>query len=476
MAKHAAPFVRCLLALLALTAPLVFCCAVHAQPLPVPPIVENPPAAENPPVATETPQPEPTEAVPDIEARLKSVESQLGRVLDRDEGRIKAPVAAPKPSFQPGGQMQVDSIYIGQNTPNRDSVGPASDVFDFRRARLTGRGEILDVVEYSVGFDFAQSGRPTFLDNWIAVKELPILGNVRAGHFFEPFSLERYSSNRYGTFMERSLADAFAPARNLGIMAHDTWGENEDGTWAVGWFRANSNNFGDDFSSVDGNALTTRMTWLPYYDQDRGGRSFIHVGAAYSFRAEDQRQIQFESFPEARQGTPGTPGIPPFVDTGIIAANNDQRLGLELAVVHGPLYVQSEYMCSRVDQIGGPSLFFQGAYGFVSYFLTGENRTYSKRQGTIDRVYPNTNFFRVRTNDGIETGWGAWEVAARWSYIDLNNQNIQGGRLNDATLTLNWHLNPYFRIRWEYIYAMLNRAPIGPSFAQIGGMRFDWDF
>ncbi len=276
--------------------------------------------------------------------------------------------------------------------------------------------------------------------------------------------------------MERSLADAFAPARNLGIMAHDTWGENEDGTWFVGWFRANSNNFGDDFSSVDGNALTTRMTWLPYYDQDRGGRSFVHVGAAYSIRAEDQRQIEFESLPEARQGTPGIPGIPPFVDTGTIKANNDQRLGLELAVVHGPFYVQSEYMCSRVDQIGGPSMFFQGAYGFVSYFLTGENRTYSKRQGTIDRVYPNTNFFRVRTNDGVETGWGASEIAARWSYIDLNSQNIQGGRLNDATLTLNWHLNPYFRIRWEYIYAMLDRAPIGPSFAQIGGMRFDWDF
>jgi phosphate-selective porin OprO/OprP len=133
-------------------------------------------------------------------------------------------------------------------------------------------------------------------------------------------------------------------------------------------------------------------------------------------------------------------------------------------------------MCAAVDQIAGPSLFFQGAYGFVSYFLTGENRTYNKQSGTIDRVYPDENFFRVRTSDGIETGRGAWEVSTRISYLDLNSRNIQGGRLTDYTLALTWHLNPYTRIRWEYIYARLDRAPVGDSFAQIGGMRFDIDF
>jgi len=138
--------------------------------------------------------------------------------------------------------------------------------------------------------------------------------------------------------------------------------------------------------------------------------------------------------------------------------------------------VQGEYMCSWVDQIGGSPLFFQGAYGFVSYFLTGENRTYLKRSATIDRVYPYENFFRVRTDQGTQMGIGAWELAARLSHINLNSQNTQGGRLTDVTLGLNWHLNPYTRVKWEYIYAMLDRAPVGNSFAQIAGMRFDMDF
>jgi phosphate-selective porin OprO/OprP len=412
------------------------------------------------------------DAAPSGELRLAALEEKLDALLSTTKQRD----VSQSPSFRMGGQVQVDYLWIGQNSANRASVGPAQDVFDFRRARLTARGEAYDVVEYAIGFDFALAGRPSFLDNYIAIRDLPVLGNVRAGHYFEPFSLERFTVVRYTTFMERSLADTFAPARNLGIMAHDAIGEDQHGTWAVGWFRANSNNFGDDFSSVGGNAVTTRMTWLPIYDEASNGRTFMHVGAAYSYRSEDQRQVQFQSFPEARAGTPGATGIPPFVDTGVINAFSDQRLGTELALVYGPLYLQGEYIFSSVDQIGGPPLFFQGAYGFVSYFLTGENRTYNKRSGTMDRVYPHTNFFRVRTDEGVETGSGAWEIAARWSFIDLNSHNIQGGNLNDATISLNWHLNPYTRVRWEYIYAQLNRAPVGESFAQIAGMRFDMDF
>ena len=112
--------------------------------------------------------------------------------------------------------------------------------------------------------DFALAGRPSFLDVWTGLRDVPYLGRVRVGHFFEPFSLERYTPNRFTTFMERALPDQpFAPVRNLGVMANDTY-LDERGTWAVGFFRSDSDVFGDDVGDEFEHALTGRLTYLPW--------------------------------------------------------------------------------------------------------------------------------------------------------------------------------------------------------------------
>lgn len=415
----------------------------------------------------------PASAALSEDADLKRLKAQLQKLVEADEKRRAD--AARRPTFQPAGQVQVDYIWLSQDAANRLAVGDAQDGVNFRRARLTAQGEGFDVVEYAIGFDFALSGRPTFLDNFIAIRDLPVLGHVQIGHYFEPFSLERLTRNRYLTFMERSLADTFAPSRNVGIMAYDNWGEFDQGTWAIGWFRSNSEDLGRDFGDLGEWAVTARGTWLPLFDES-DGRTYLHVGAAYSLRDADQGQVRFASRPEARAGAPASGDIPNFVDTGIIPARREQRIGVELLWVRGPWSAQAEYMASGVDPLTGRQRYFQGAYGFVSYFLTGEHRPYDKQSATIDRVFPFENFFRVRTEEGIATGRGAWEVAVRWSWLDLDSGITRGGTLNDLTLTLNWYLNPYTRLTWEYIRAGLDRAPGGFSVAHIFGMRANIDF
>ena len=322
------------------------------------------------------------------------------------------------------------------------TVGDVPDTLDFRRARLTASGEAYDTIEYAIGFDFANAGRPSFLDVYVGVHDLPVLGTVRVGHYFEPFSLERNTQNRYLTFMERSLPQAFAPGRNAGINAHNTYGPDDNGTWSVGWFASNSDDFGDQFAD-SGRALTGRVTWLPYYDESL--RSYTHLGAGFSHRTPPAGTFAFQSFPEAQAGAPNG-NIPPFVSTGNIAAENHQLLDVEYAWIRGPLSFQTEFVVVPVTQTGGPDLTFHSGYAYVSYFLTGESRPYIKQLGIFDRVIPFENFFRVQTEDcRVATGRGAWEVAARWSYIDLTDENIQGGVLHDITLGLNWYLNPYTR-------------------------------
>jgi phosphate-selective porin OprO/OprP len=422
----------------------------------------------------EQPLEQPASAVPEpapLEQRVAALETELQRQADEAVRRAEDDDA--QPSFHVGGQLQADYLWFGQDAENRATVGDVPDAIDFRRARLVGRGEAFDQLEFMLGFDFALSGRPSFLDVWVGAKDLPYVGRARVGHFFEPFSLERNTHNPSVTFMERALADAFAPSRNLGMEIHDSLGEEERATYAVGWFAANSDNFGEQFANAGGQALTARATWLPIWAAD--GRAYMHLGAAYSYRTPPDQVLRFSSHPEARSG--GSDDIPPFVDTGDIAAEHNQLFGVEWAFVYGGLYVQSEYIAVPVNQVAGPDLFFDGAYLNVSYFLTGESRTYNKLFGIIDRVFPFENFFRVRTEDGsVATGWGAWEIAARASYINLTDANIQGGRLHDYTIGLNWYLNAYTRVKWELIQANLDRVPVGESQAYVAGMRFDIDF
>jgi phosphate-selective porin OprO/OprP len=175
-------------------------------------------------------------------------------------------------------------------------------------------------------------------------------------------------------------------------------------------------------------------------------------------------------------GMPG-PFAPIFVDTGNIPARNFQLFDPEFALIMGPLSLQSEYACAFVEQIGGPPLFFNGYMAQLSWFLTGEHRPYDRKQGIHGRLQPFEDFFRVRTkSQGIQTGLGAWEIAARFSNIVLNDENIRGNNLTDFTVGLNWYLNPYTRWKFNYIRAFLQDERRGNSLTDAYGIRIDFDF
>ena len=78
------------------------------------------------------------------------------------------------------------------------------------------------------------------------------------------------------------------------------------------------------------------------------------------------------------------------------------------------------------------------------------------RIGWFDHQKVFEPFFCVCTPDGICKGSGAWEVAVRWSYIDLDDAPVLGGYLDDLTFGVNWWLNPNMRVMFNYINADLN--------------------
>jgi phosphate-selective porin OprO and OprP len=374
-----------------------------------------------------------------------------------------------------GGRVQVDFAQMDANDAMRkgfaSSLQPATTTAstnsleshgaEFRRARMQIDGTIFNDFEFMTEFDFAQNV-VTFQDVYIGLKNIPYVGSVRVGRQKEPLSLEELISDNWTTFMERSLVDCFAPARNLGILVSNS---ELDGrmTWALGGFEQTvSSGVGSGFAiSHDSDINTTaRLTGLPWYEED--GRRLLHLGVGYSHKFRDPNdtsattQVRFSSRPESHLYPVST------VDTKAISnVEGVNIVNPEFALVYGPFSLQGEYFGAFVDRSSGKqNADFNGWYVYASYFLTGETRPYNKSYGIFDRIVPKQNF-SLRKG-----GWGAWETAFRVSKIDLNDRSagILGGKEIDYTYGINWYPNTCIKIMLNYVYADLdNRDNVTPN-------------
>lgn len=402
--------------------------------------------------------------------RVTNLEAELAKSRNAERGKA---ILAQKPTVNWMLQIQTDYITNSQSAGNRDSVGDIPEGVTFRRARFGMFGDY-GAWEYRIAMDFALPGRPSFTDVYGGLTDIPYLGRVRVGHTWEPFGFEQYSQNRFVTFLERSLpAEPFAPGRNTGIMANNNWA-GKRGTWAAGVFASDGNFFGDDVAENFGVAGTGRVTFLPWYDEATQGRDLLHLGLAYSARGARNNEVQFKTRPEVRLGS-ADPNIPNFVATGKIPANFYQLIGTELLLIRGPFSVQAEYVLVPVSTTDRGAAYFQVWYAMGSVFLTGENRQYRTSTGTLERIIPRRDFIK-REGSSLSVGPGAWELAVRFSHVDLDNAGVTGGRLSDITFGVNWYLNPYLRITSNYIHAYQYATTGKSGPADFWGIRFNYDF
>ncbi len=167
----------------------------------------------------------------------------------------------------------------------------------------------------------------------------------------------------------------------------------------------------------------------------------------------------------------------PLIITGAINTQQYQTVNGEFAWVNGPLSLQSELLWTGLDELGGGNSDFYSTYVYASYFLTGESRPYDRRRGVFDRPVPYENFWMVDTPRGTSAGWGAWELAGRWSYVDMSD--IDGQQLHDLTLGCNWYWNPHTRMMFNWIHPFAHNSRLSSSTNAEGdilAMRMQVDF
>lgn len=369
-----------------------------------------------------------------------------GTRIERNDGLYKIKL---------GGRIQYDFAAssvehsLQQMFPGSEGTGT-----EVRRARLFMEGELGEHGIFKAQYDFV-GGKVHFKDVYAGLRNIPFVGTVRAGHFYEPQSIEMTTSSKYITFLERGLpVEAFTADRQAGI-GFDNHLFDDRMTVHVGGYRK-VDAYGNGFGSQGNYDVGARVTALPVWED--GGRRLVHTGLWYSHQFRHNEMLQYEA------GESHTVGS--LLNMPEIPIDGVDLFGGELAAVCGPFSAQSEIIASLVDGHGTGDRQFYGSYLSASWFLTGENKAYDRKFGVIGRTHPKAPF-------SIDKGqWGALELAGRWSYLTLNDGPVRGGIMNDFTLGLNWYLYSNLRLMTNYVLAHRN----GVGDAHVFQTRVSLDF
>lgn len=408
-----------------------------------------------------------------------------------------------KPTFTPTGRIYFDGVTYSDDEATKAFFNTDRDnELGFRSFRLGGKGNIYENLNYSLEVEFRGTNAAiAYKDIYAEQQSLPWVGHVRAGHFKEPIGCEEDGGDLFLTFMEKSPAtQAFTPDRNFGVMVWDTTDECQDVTWFAGLFRADSpdtpTNTGLWRSDNNDWSFDARLAWLPYYDEPSNGRYLTHVGGSYSFRhiggltptAAYNQSVTYNTLNGlAEFGTRSWVGSQGPIGFGA-EANSDEwnQVNAEFVQIWGAASVQSEYF--QVFMNSGEQ--YNGGYAFFSYFLTGESRGYRKDLKVIDRTQPLEPFFLTDSCQGLNYGWGAWELAFGYSWVNLQEghdivatapataANRRRGFNQDVVVGLNWYQNPWSRMTFDYELELVDFVDAGvpSSTANIFGVRWQVDW
>ncbi len=452
---------------------------------------------------------------------LKAAQTGGDQALRAQINATTTSLANGRPTFSTGdgqftaslrGIIQLDAAQYDQRKPGplatdfrRGSVGDAteadrardlSDGTNFRRVRFGIEGKAWGDWNYNLLLDFGGSGveeAGKITNAYIEYAGLQPV-RLRVGAFSPITGLEDATSNIASLFPERAAVAELV--RGL------AGGDGRTGAAVL----ANGDRW-SVFGAVTGATVVTqnfdeqlgligRVTWLPFKGQD----SLVHVGANVNLivnpattapdvaPAGAASPVRLRERPELR--VDGTR----LVDTGNIDADGLSSYGLELGAQQKQFTLQAEYFWLDVQRrnsvLADPK--FNGWYAQGAWTITGEPRRYNAANGGFD-VPRIAKPFSLK-----DKTWGIWELAARYSELDLNYRQgvagtaavasaIRGGDQKIFTLGLNWYPNSNVRFLADYQRVEVSRLSAGgtafgagaltpPAGAQIGQDLNIWSF
>ena len=453
-----------------------------------------------------------------ISSLKESTSAGIRDVRDTAAAQPQATITAGKPGIASAdgrftanlhAVMQFDAADYKQTEPGPTSIdlrrgaaaGDTAHARDlnsgtnFRRARFGVDGKTFGDIEYSFLLEMGGAGEEDaghVQELWFQYSGLKPF-HFKVGAFPPSIGLDDQASTNGAPFLERAASADIARSLAGGDFreAAMLWAAGE--RWyaagsvtgrTVGVVNSQATGVSQPFDSQLG--LIGRIAFLPVKTDD----AILHIGAhgSYVARPADvngpdvaagaaRYTITMQERPELR--VDGTR----LISTGAIDAVHASTIGLEAAGQYKNFLLQGEYEHYDIERrnpaVGVTDPKFNGYYISGSWLLTGEARRYNTSTFAFDA--PTVTHPFSPSNHTL----GAFELAARYSDIDLNYHAgaagaapsadaVRGGDQRIITAGLNWYLNPVVRMMFDYQDVKIDRlSPSAASFltptgAQIG--------
>jgi phosphate-selective porin OprO/OprP len=410
---------------------------------------------------------------------------------------VKVTVANGRPTFSSAdGKFTASIRALGQfdwgyfSQPGAAAGFPAaygpdlSSGANFRRGYLGVQGKVFGDWSYNINYDFGGSGgtedQGRIQSLYVEYDGLAPFA-VRIGAYPAPANLEDGVGAADTIFLERNaVADS---ARNIAA------GDGRDAVSLLytgdEFFASLSYTGGkikDGLGTFDEqNAVVARLSDIVYSDGDL--KLLLSASGTDVFKPADnaagpgsKENVSISAVPEltidssgyftqsSATSVPTTTSGAKLINTGNIDAAHVYQWAAESAVNFQSLYAQGGYYWYSVDRRTGslPNPDFNGWYAQAAWVLTGESRAYNPSTGAFGSPKPSAPF----ALDG--SGIGAWELAARYSDLDLNyNQGVvgsatpasgvRGGEQKIWTVGVNWYPNSVIKFALDYEHIDISR-------------------
>jgi phosphate-selective porin OprO/OprP len=394
-------------------------------------------------------------------------------------------------SFAIGNQTQFDYGTYFQNPSPTTQFPHLNYGVNLRRERIFFVGKYDDwTLNVTPDFGGSPDGNNTaqFLYeanlNFTGIK--PVTATI--GYFKPWFSL--YDSQSSNDFVLMERPSIIEIARNVAAgdaRASAGLKANQDQWFASGYFtgsqygaQTNGNLNGEQMSMVG------RLAGRPYYDSDWNVQ--LDFSGEYVFKpainSSGQTTFNLQDRPEDRAADQNR-----LISTGGLPIRDVGVYGGELGVNWRNFLVQGGFYHIGEDQQKpesqrAPHLDFHGGYVEAGWVLTGEPIRYNTGAAAWARPKVASPF--GLTEDGWETGPGAWEIGARWSVMNLNSNvtpgvsrsvtgGIFGGLQQIFGVALSWYPNDWVRFYLQFQYSQIDKlnaagtAQLGQHFETLAG-------